>query len=230
MSTTITATQLHPLFLQDDVKGLVFDLDGTLIDSAADIIGGLREAFLACGYGQVPADYLPDNLHGTSEGIMRSIMADMGWSPPADFDALRQAYQQVYAQRGHANTQLYAGAAQVLHQCAGRFVLGICTNKVHRNAMAVTDTLGIQSHFAVISGADSWGQAKPSPVPLLQTIHHMGLHPEQCLYFGDTSVDAECAASAGVRFVLHASGYGDAALKGHEHFHAFADWGELLGA
>lgn len=228
-----TDTGLSPLLLAQDVHGVVFDLDGTLIDSAADILGGIREAFLEAGYGQVPPDYFPDNLHGTSDGIMRDIMRDMGWSVPDDLSEIKAIYYEVYARRGHASTRLYPDVRALLQACRDiqpTLSLAICTNKIHRNAVSVTQILGIHPYFSVISGADSWGQAKPSPVPLLETIREMGVSPDKCLYFGDTSVDAECAHRAGVRFVLHESGYGDPALEGMPRFHAFRQWRELLQA
>ena len=228
MTTTLTDIHLHAILTQDDVKGLVFDLDGTLIDSAADILASIRETFRLAGYGEVPDTYFPDNLHGTSEGIMRSVIHDMGWQQPLDMSELKQLYYRVYVERGHHATQLYPGVLDVLRGCAETLPMAICTNKIHRNALAVTELLQIQSHFAVISGADSWAEAKPSPVPLLETIRAMGLKPEQCLYFGDTSVDAQCASGAGVRFVLHRAGYGDSALRGMSHYHAFDAWSDLM--
>ncbi|NYT58607.1 HAD-IA family hydrolase [Alcaligenaceae bacterium] len=221
---------LHPLLAQDDVRGIVFDLDGTIIDSAADIINGMRLTFQQAGLGTLPDDYFPDNLHGTSAGIMQSILADMGWPQPADFAPLKAQYVQHYASLGHGTTRLYADAQEVLSACrSASLAMGICTNKVHASALAATHKVGIHGLFDFISGSDTWAQAKPSPLPLLETIRMMGLAPEQCLYFGDTSVDAECAHAAGVRFVLHESGYGDQALKGMSRHFAFQQWGELLG-
>ncbi|MGB6102805.1 MAG: HAD-IA family hydrolase [Pusillimonas sp.] len=221
---------LHPLLGQDDVHGLVFDLDGTLIDSARDIIHGMRVTFEQAGLGKLPQDYFPDNLHGTGEGIMRSILADMGWPAPADFAPLKARYIENYATLGQGTTRLYAGAQEVLSACRNASLpMGICTNKVHASALSATHKLGIHGLFDFISGSDTWAQAKPSPLPLLETIRMLGLAPEQCLYFGDTSVDAECAHEAGVRFVLHESGYGDQALKGMSRHFAFLQWDELLG-
>ena len=223
---TLLNIPLHPLLQQADVQGLVFDLDGTLIDSQADIVGGMRDALALAGYGTIPDDFAVGNLHGTSDGIMRDVMQAMGWTVPKDFADIKAIYYDVYMRRNHVNTTLYEGVKDFLQACEGRFAMGICTNKIYRNAMSATDVLGIQSYFPVISGADTWSQAKPSPVPLLETIREMGLKPEQCLYFGDTSVDAICAAQAGVRFVLHKSGYGDTALSQYPFDHAFSSWRE----
>lgn len=228
--TTLSRVRLGPLLAQADVRGVVFDLDGTLIDSAADILASIRETFRQAGYGEVPDSYFPDNLHGTSDGIMCSVIQDMGWQEPQDMAALKQLYYSVYVAQDHRHTQLYPGVMDVLEGCADTLSMAICTNKIHRNAMAATEKVGIQRYFKVISGADSWAEAKPSPIPLLETIRCMGLTPDQCLYFGDTSVDAACAAHAGVRFVLHRSGYGDTALANMPNHHAFDRWDELFSA
>lgn len=221
---------LHPALIENDVRGLVFDLDGTLIDSAADILHGMRLTFAQAGIGQLPDDYAPSDLHGTGEGIMRSIISDMGWAVPSDFKPLRAMYVENYAALDHRHTRLYDDALTVLQACGSLALpMGICTNKIHANATAAARKMGIESHFTFITGADTWAAAKPSPVPLQETIRMLGLQPEQCLYFGDTSVDAECAREAGVRFVLHKSGYGDEALKGTPHYLAFDQWRELLG-
>lgn len=225
---TLLDIQLHPLLQQADVQGLVFDLDGTLIDSQIDIVGATRDALEIAGYGSIPDEYAFGNLHGTSDGIIRDVMQAMGWVVPKDFADIKAIYYDAYMLRNHANTTLYEGVQDFLRACEGRFSMAICTNKIYRNAMSATDVLGIQSYFPVISGADTWSQSKPSPVPLLETIREMGLRPEQCLYFGDTSVDALCAAQAGVRFVLHEAGYRDAELAQYPFHHAFTDWREWL--
>lgn len=223
--------KLHPLLTQSDVRGLVFDLDGTIIDSAADIINSMRMTFEQAGIGVLPPDYFPDDLHGTREGIMLHILADMGWPVPADFESLKTLYVQNYAALDHESTRIYDGAQQVLEACRNAsFSMGVCTNKIYESAIAATHKMGIHGLFDHISGSDSWGQAKPSPVPLLETIRMLRLEPEQCLYFGDTSVDAECARDAGVRFVLHTSGYGDRALKDAPRDFMFQRWDELLAA
>lgn len=221
-------SNLHPLFTEN-VKGVIFDLDGTLIDSAADILQGMRLTFEQAGLGRLPDGYFPDNLHGTTVGIMRYIVDDMGWPTPADFEPLRLLYQANAAALDLSHTRLYDGALNVLQACRDAALpMGVCTNKMHAGALAATRKFGIHDMFDFITGADTWAQAKPSAVPLLETINMLGLQPEHCLYFGDTSVDAECAHAAGVRFVLHEAGYGDRNLPQQARHFAFGDWNELL--
>jgi len=220
--------ELQQFLQHNDIQGIVFDLDGTLIDSAPDILGAMREAFSTMGLGEVPEDYFPDNLHGTSEGIMRHIISDMGWTAPSDFSGLLSVYFEIYARRNHSATRLYPGVRQFLMACNELIPMAICTNKIERNAKAALRVTEIDNYFRVVSGADTWSATKPSPVPLLETIRSLDLMPQQCLYFGDTSVDAECANRAGVRFVLHSGGYGDQALGNQPCFKVFNDWNEWL--
>lgn len=223
------ASTLHPLLGANNVRGLVFDLDGTLIDSGADILEGMRLTFQQSGLGRLPADYFPDNMHGTTEGILRAIAADMGWVIPADVTQLKARYLINAATIDLQRTRLYSGVLDVLLACRNAGLpMGICTNKVHSGAVAATHKFGIHDLFGFITGADTWPVAKPSPVPLLETLRMLEVTPEQCLYFGDTSVDAECAQAAGVRFVLHEAGYGDQELAGQPCHFAFSDWNELL--
>lgn len=220
---------LHPLLTDHDVHGLVFDLDGTLIDSAADIIHGMRLALQETGIGSLPDDYFPDNLHGTGQGIIESMISDMGWAHPGDLAPIQAAYTETYKGLKHRNTQLYGGAQDVLQACreAG-LPLAICTNKAHASALTAIEKVGLNGMFDFVTGCDTWAQAKPSPLPLLETIRMLGLEPGQCLYFGDTSVDALCARDAGVRFVLHEAGYGDEHLEAQTRHFTFRHWEELL--
>lgn len=220
---------LHPIFLENDVRGVVFDLDGTLIDSAADILHGMRLTLRQAGLGELPGDYFPDNLHGTSEGILRSIVKDMGWEVQPDFRALQQQYLLIAAQIDLERTRLFDGALDVLNACrAAGMPLAICTNKGYAGAIAATRKFGIHDLFDFITGCDTWEEAKPSPVPLLKTIDELGLAPNNCIYFGDTSTDAQCAQAAGVPFILFTAGYGDQDLGSWPAHFSFNDWNTLL--
>lgn len=222
-------SQLHPLFSENNVRGVVFDLDGTLIDSAADILQGMRMTLEQAGVGVIPDDYRLGNVHGTADDILRSIIADLGWQANQDYDALHERYLANAVKVNLQRSRLYDGVLDVLDACrhAG-MPLAICTNKAFAGALAATQKFGIHERFTFITGCDTWDQAKPSPVPLLKTLDMISLTPEECLYFGDTSVDAECAHSAGVRFVLHTSGYCDQAVENWPAIHRFQAWKELL--
>lgn len=221
--------QLHPLLRNNDVRGVVFDLDGTLIDSAADILHGMRLTLEQAGVGTMPEDYFPDNLHGTSAGILRSIVDDLGWSKNQDFNALERQYLVNAASINLERTRLFSGALAVLKALkATGLPMAICTNKTYAGAIAAVQKFNIHGLFDFITGCDTWDEAKPSPMPLLKTMEQIAVPAEDCLYFGDTSTDAECAHAAGVRFILFEAGYGDSQLGTWPAHFAFNDWNELL--
>src|SRR5690554_830270 len=220
---------LHPLFSENQVRGVVFDLDGTLIDSAADILTGMRMTLEQAGIGVLPDDYRLGNLYGTADNILRSIIQDMGWNGQQDYAALHQQYLKNAVAVNLQRTRLYEGVLDVLNQCrAAGLPLAICTNKAHAGAMAAVHKFHLADLFHFVTGSDTWEASKPSPLPLLKTIEKIGVPPEECIYFGDTSVDAECADAAGVPFVLHASGYCDEQVSSWPALHAFKEWKELL--
>lgn len=222
-------SNLHPLFSENGVRGVVFDLDGTLIDSAADILQGMRMTLEQAGVGVIPTGYQLGNVHSTADDILRSIVADMGWEPEQDYHDLHKRYLVNAMKVNLQRSRLYEGVLDVLNACRhAQIPLAICTNKAHAGALAATQKFGIHEHFTFITGCDTWDQAKPSPVPLLKTVDMMGLSPEECIYFGDTSVDAECADAAGIPFVLHASGYCDEGVTNWPAMHSFQRWKELL--
>lgn len=220
---------LHHALLANDIKGLIFDLDGTLIDSAKDILQALRLSFAQAGIGDLPDDYIPSDLHGTGEGIMKSVIEDMGWTGPSDFKAFRKVFIDNYTHLQPRQTHLYPAVIDFLTAAKrSGLIMGVCTNNTQASAKITTQRFGLDSFFSFTTGADTWSVAKPSPVPLIETIRMLDLQPEECVYFGDTSVDAEAALGAGVRFALHTTGYGDKALKGKPTFLAFKHWQDLL--
>lgn len=223
---------LQPAWAAPAFEGFVFDLDGTLIDSAPDILRGLRQTFADLGVGLLPQDYRPAHLPGTIEAIMQAMVDDMGWSLPCSLAEVKAAFGQRYAALPAPSSALYPGVAQVLAaiHATGR-PMGICTNTTHASAVAIAQRLGIAHYFGCISGLDSWAQSKPSPEPLLRTLSVLGVAPERSLYVGDTLVDLQCAEAAGVPYRLHGAGYGRMDLPARVQRLQFSHWNEwLVGA
>jgi haloacid dehalogenase superfamily, subfamily IA, variant 1 with third motif having Dx(3-4)D or Dx(3-4)E len=221
-------SSLHPIF-HDNVQGLIFDLDGTLIDSGGDIFQGMRMTFEQAGYDPLPEGYFPDNLHGTTGGIIRSIISDMGWAMPKDVRELEKLYMANSLRLDLQHTHMYDGALELLQRCgAAGIPMGVCTNKSQAGAQHALRKFKLDSMFRFVTGCDTWAEAKPSPIPLIETARMLGIAPEHCLYFGDTSTDAQSASAANIRFVLHESGYGDAELHGKPRHFTFHKWAELL--
>lgn len=224
-----TLTAVSPAALVADRKALVFDLDGTLLDTMEDIRRSTSDALVDCGCEALPPDYVMPNLHGAFPQALLSVMAERGL-PDSVREPLIANFTRHYALRAHRSTRPYAGAVEFLRACRARGIrLGVCTNKRHGPALQALAQCGIGEFFEHVSGSDTVERPKPDPWPLLRACEALGAAPQETAYVGDTHVDALCAGRAGMPFLLFLGGYGSPELlRGQPVAASFAHYGELL--
>lgn len=186
---------------------VVFDLDGTLIDSAPDIAVALN-AMLA-DYGREPlsvADVRRMVGSGVAMLVARALAARE--CERADPAAATQTFMRYYESGATSLTTVFPGAVQALQtlQAAG-IPLAVCTNKPERPAADILGALGLAQYFARVIGGDSLPFHKPDPRVLLTLLEAFTAGPERSLLVGDSEVDAATARAAGVPFVLMKHGY-----------------------
>lgn len=205
-------------------KAIVFDLDGTLIDSAPDIQSALN-AVLA-GEGAAAAS-LEETISFVGNGIPALIAQAIA---ARGLDPARQATMTAgmldhYTRSPATLTRPYPGVRDCLAALAAQgSALGICTNKAEAPTLAILDALDLRAPFACIIGGDSLPQRKPDPAPLHAAFAAMG---QPFLFIGDSEVDAQTAAAAGVPFALFTRGYRKAAVTELPHSFAFDDFASL---
>lgn len=206
---------------------LVFDLDGTLIDSAPDIHKTSNEVL--AGEGLAPLD-LPMVRSFIGRGVphlVGRLLDAHGITDPARAARMISAFGARY-EDAVSLTRPYDGVAAALDALAAQgHALGICTNKPVAPARAVLRHLGLLDHFAAIIGGDSAPQRKPDPKPLHLAIAACGTGP--ALYVGDSEIDVSCAAAAGVPLILHTKGYRRTAPEALPHAALFSDFAALPG-
>ena len=186
---------------------VVFDLDGTLADSAPSIALALNQLREDRGLMPWPvARFRP----WVSRGAPALVGAALDLSTPADADDVA-AFREVYAALPASVDDLYPGIADalVLLREAGA-VLGVCTNKPQRLSEKVLAESGIAQYFATVVGGDAVTRAKPHPAHLRQTLAAMRCEGLPFVFVGDSSVDADAADAAGARFLWASWGYADA--------------------
>jgi phosphoglycolate phosphatase len=210
-------------------RAIVFDLDGTLVDTLDDLWHGLNAALEQHELAAAPRELVLASVHLGLEGTARAALGRAGIEAPRVAQAVVDTYQRAYRNREHAGSVLYPGVRDFLDSCAthGR-AMAVCTNKGTDDARNLLSLLGIADFFHVVTGIDACGLAKPHPAPLTLTLDRLGCAPAEAAFIGDSVIDAQCAASAGVAFLLHESGYGahDALAFGCEgRFHFY---GELV--
>lgn len=191
------------------MKSVIFDLDGTLADTAPDLIGALNA--IAAREGWPALDPVADRITAGAGGraLLRRGMAGAGLAADeARVDSLFQPFLEAYAARIAQESRLFPGAEDCLHALAAQgWALGVCTNKPVGLARALLDALGVAGLFAAVLGADSLPVRKPDPRHLLETIALVGGAPERSILIGDTITDVETARRAGRPCVLCRFGY-----------------------
>ncbi len=185
---------------------LLFDLDGTLVDSAPDLAGAAN--VLRQGRGLAPLPLAAFRPHGGS-GARGMLRVAFGLAPGQDgYDALRESFLAHYAERLLQDTALFAQVpALVAALEAARLPWGIVTNKALRLAAPLVDGLGLRPPARVLVGGDSTPHTKPHPAPLLAAAAALGVAPADCVYVGDDPRDMLAARAAGMRGWAAAWGY-----------------------
>jgi phosphoglycolate phosphatase len=188
-----------------------FDLDGTLLDTAADLGVALNHVLVRAGRPQVPLAEVPDLIGGGAKMLLERGFARTGGLPPADeLPALHQELIGFYRDNIAHHTRPYPGAEAMLDALAERGVtVAVVTNKMESLALAVLDSVGLSHRFATIIGGDTLGpgHSKPAPDLLLEMRRRLGTGP--AAYVGDTTYDTRAAAAAGMPCVAVSFGFND---------------------
>jgi phosphoglycolate phosphatase len=188
-------------------EAVVFDLDGTLIDSRGDIVAAMNHALLECGKRPLPGQVI---VRFVGDGA-RTLCARSSGLAEADeeVDTLLERFLAYYVEHPVEFTRWMPGAQEVLDTLAEipGLGLGICTNKPRVTTDAVLSALGVRTRFrAVIAGGDL-SEKKPAPGPLLLAGKRMRVEPEAMVMVGDGPQDIECARRAGTRAVAIDNGF-----------------------
>jgi phosphoglycolate phosphatase len=198
-------------------RHIIFDLDGTLIDSLPGIEWSAREALAACGAGPLLCDLGP--LLGPP---IRTILAQAtGIDAPHRLDAMERAFRNSYDTEGWRQTVCFPGARETLEQLsAAGASLWAATNKNRLATGKILSRLGIRRFFREVACRDSQIPAFSSKADMLiDLVDRRGLELSECLMVGDTREDAAAARAAGMQCVILSHGYGGAPE---------AAWNELL--
>ena len=205
---------------------IVFDLDGTLIDSAPDIRAGANGILAEEGAEPLTPEEARSFI-GSGAAVFVERMRRARGIPDSEQARLLATFIARY--EGFVGlTTVYPGVPQALAALrAGGHRLGLCTNKPIRPTHAVLGHFGLDGFFGTVWGGDSLPQRKPDPAPLLAAFAALG--DGSAVYVGDSEVDAETAERAGVPFLLFTEGYRRTAAADLRHSAMFDDFAALPG-
>lgn len=196
-----------------DLEGftVVFDLDGTLVDTAPDLVAATNHALADLGLAPVPASSLrPFISHGARRMIIEGLNRTGTTLDDPGIDALLSLFLTYYEANIANSSQLFEGAEDLLSdlQTAGAR-LAICTNKRERLSRLLLDALGVSPRLHAVAGRDTFAVSKPHPDHLRGAVALAGGDMAHAVMVGDTIVDMDTAAAAGIPAVLVSFGYSD---------------------
>lgn len=189
-----------------EIRAVLFDLDGTLVDSAPDLAGTANDMRLKRGLG--PLDY--QDLRAMAGSGARGMLGTAFDVAPGhvDYEALRDEFHDLYEQRLLRETTLFAAVLPVLQGLEQRgLAWGIVTNKALRFANPLASALGLWPRAKVLVAGDTTPHTKPHPAPLLEAARQLGVPAGCCTYVGDDLRDMRAARAAGMGAIAAAWGY-----------------------
>jgi phosphoglycolate phosphatase len=187
-------------------EAVLFDLDGTLADTAADLAGALNR--LRSEHGKPPLPLESMRRH-TSSGARGLLKAGFDLDPDhQNYIPMRDRFLELYEQALCVHTRLFAGMDELLADLEGRGVTwGIVTNKARRFTEPLIRELRLHTRAACIVSGDTTPKLKPAPDPLLHAADLIRIAPSACLYVGDDLRDVKSARAAGMPVVAAGWGY-----------------------
>ena len=208
-------------FKNRNIAAVLFDLDGTLVDSAPDLAAAADQMRLARSMPSLPLRVYRAHCGSGARGMLEVAF---GIGPEqAEFEPLREEFFVNYTQCLTARTALFDGVeALVRHLAALGLTWGVVTNKSERYALPLLASMPVFGSAATVVCGDTTPHTKPHPAPLLEAARQIGLAPAQCLYVGDDLRDILAGKAAGMGTVAAHYGYLGPRAK-------VVEWGADLG-
>jgi phosphoglycolate phosphatase len=194
---------------------VLFDLDGTLVDSAPDLASAIDRMLVALGREPAGEARVRGWIGRGQPMLIKRALTGALWpeGEPEDFDRAQALYVEFYGEGLAEKSRLYPGVIECLDALRALSIPMACvTNKDSRFTARVLESLGILDYFDVLASGDEFARPKPEPDALLDTAHRLGIAPEEAMMVGDSSADAKAARAAGMMLVMVPYGYhgGDA--------------------
>jgi len=187
-------------------RGVLFDLDGTLADTAPDLGFALNQQRLARGMPELPIEAVRSQASSGARGLLK---IGFGIEPgQSGYEAMRDEFLDIYEENLARSSRLFPGVSALLEQIERRGLRwGIVTNKAERFTFPLLRALSLMERAACVICGDTTPNPKPHPAPLLAAAEKLGVPPGQCIYVGDDERDVQAGHAAGMPVVVARYGY-----------------------
>lgn len=192
----------------DKFQLIIFDLDGTLLDTAPEVTEAANDALQEAGLPQVNLEQTRDWVGQGAPHFLEKALAFSGSLQKVNFNDLLATFYRHYEQRAGTNSHLYPYAREVVYRFKqeGKY-LAVLTNKFKVGADKTLQAHGLYDYFDEVLGGDSFTAKKPNPVGVNYLLNKYQMRPDQVLFLGDSSHDVQTAQSAGVEIWVFPHGY-----------------------
>lgn len=190
-------------------RAVIFDLDGTLAETAPDLMQATNHVLSVHSRSPISPDQLRSFIgHGARALIARGFEATGEPVPPGGMEPLYELFVTYYAANIAVGSSLFPGARELLERCRQEGIaLGVCTNKLEGLSVQLLDALDASHYFGAIVGPDTIGIAKPDPAPYRETLRRLGGTHLRSVMVGDSETDIKTARAAGVPAIGVTFGY-----------------------
>jgi phosphoglycolate phosphatase len=214
------------------LRTIVFDLDGTLIDTAPDLIATLNLTLAREGMAPVPYAEARKMIGGGARGMIeKALVAEGRADVKADLDRMFGDFVAHYAAHIADHSRPFPLLETTLDRLAADgYRLAVCTNKLEWLSVRLLDMLNLTRHFAAICGQDTFGMQKPDPEVLRRTIAKAGGTPDRAIMVGDSGTDVRTARAASLPVIAVTFGYSEVPIETLQPDRLISSYGELPAA
>ncbi|NCO83525.1 MAG: hypothetical protein COZ31_02410 [Nitrospirae bacterium CG_4_10_14_3_um_filter_44_29] len=198
----------------NDLELIIFDLDGTLVDSSVDITNALNYAITAYGIKPLAVD---DTIKIVGEGLTRLIEKIIGDNNASIKDSALDRFIQYYSEHLADFTKPYPGVTKTLEMLGG-YKKAVISNKREALSKKLLEQVGLIKFFDAVLGSDSASERKPSPAPVKKVLEILGVEPHRAIIVGDSNFDIEAGKGAGVTTIAVTYGYRSREMLGSADF------------
>ncbi|MFZ3138989.1 MAG: HAD-IA family hydrolase [Thermodesulfovibrionales bacterium] len=185
------------------VKLLIFDLDGTLIDTGRDITNALNYALSSQGFKSLSVE---DTIKMIGEGITRLIEKILGHERSQERDAVIKKFLDYYSEHLIDYSTVYPYVRETLEQLDG-YKKAVISNKREYLSVKILNKLNLLDFFNMVVGSDTTSEKKPSAIPILHVIEKFKVGPQETIIVGDSNYDIEAGRTAGIKTIAVTYGY-----------------------